>query len=279
MKRVMTFFFLAIFLVACSEVAERPLPKQMLCAQREMDEHHDGIFALYLLSELEDSIGEMPDYIQTRYKLMKSEAEKAKQMQPVYHYQQDDLYHVLRQRDSLLSRQLSEEREAYEQQMSQYRESLRQSHSLQWIGVAVILGIAALLFLLWIRGRHKRTDGTDKPEASTIQPAFSDILLLLGRLADRGEQPTADEWESLRQHVLSLHPDWQHRHGLDKPDITPQDLQLCLLSTTTLRSKQVATLLGVSQQNLRNLRVRFYTRITGLPCHSVEQFMTWVRGE
>ena len=273
----MAFTLLTILLAACSEVDERPFPPQMQYAQREMDENHDGTFALYLLSELEDSIDEMPDYIQTRYKLMKSEAEKTKQMQPAYQYQHDDLYHALRQRDSLFSQQISEEREALEQQRQKYQESLRQNHLWQWLGAVVTLGVVVALYLLWLRHRRKKNDETDKIGASILQPVFSDIILRLGRLADKGEQPTADEWEALRQHVLSLHPDWLHRHGLDSTNVTPQDLQLCLLSTTTLRSKQVATLLGVSQQNLRNLRVRLYTRICGQPCNSVEQFMAWVR--
>lgn len=277
MKRLMAFTLLTILLAACSEVAEHPLPPQMTCAQREMAEHHDGVFALYLLSELEDSVGQMPDYIQTRYEMMKREASRMKQMQPACQYRQDDFYDVIRQRDSLFGLQLCQEREAYEQQMHRYRESLRKSRSWQWLGAAVSLCIAAILSLLWIGRRRKGIGGADKAGPSSSQPAFSDIVLLLGRLADRCEQPTADEWEALRQHVLSLHPDWLHRHGLDRPDVTPQDLQLCLLSTTTLRAKQVATLLGVSQQNLRNLRVRLYARICGQPCNSVEQFMAWVR--
>lgn len=277
MKRLMAFTLLTILLASCSEVDERPLPPQMECAQREMYEHHDGIFALYLLSELEDSIDEMPDYIQTRYRLMKSEAEKTKLIRPAYQYQSDDLYHALRQRDSLFTQQISEEREAFELQRQKYQESLCQIHLLQWLGAVAILGVVVALYLLWLRRGRKKNGGADKIGTPILQPAFSDIILRLGRLADKGEQPTADEWEALRLHVLSLHPDWLHRHGLDRSDITPQDLQLCLLSTTTLRGKQAATLLGVSQQNLRNLRVRLYARICDQPCNSVEQFMAWVR--
>ncbi|MBQ0019939.1 MAG: hypothetical protein KBT39_05385, partial [Bacteroidales bacterium] len=104
------------------------------------------------------------------------------------------------------------------------------------------------------------------------KPAFSEIILHMGKLADMGGQPTADDWEKLHQHILTLHPNWQHSHNLEASHITPQELQLCLLSTTPLRPKQISTLLGVSQQNLRNMRVRLYTRITGQPCTGVEQF-------
>lgn len=189
MKRLMAFTLLTILLASCSEVDERPLPPQMKCAQREMYEHHDGIFALYLLSELEDSIDEMPDYIQTRYRLMKSEAEKTKLIRPAYQYQSDDLYHALRQRDSLFTQQISEEREAFELQSQKYQESLCQIHLLQWLGAVAILGVVVALYLLWLRRGRKKNDGADKIGTPIWQPAFSDIILRLGRLADKGEQP------------------------------------------------------------------------------------------
>lgn len=275
MKRITAIIYSSIILAACNQVVEHPLPPQMTCAQREMDEHHDGVFALYLLSELDDSIGKMPDYIQTRYEMMKSEAEKMKQIQPVYQYRQNDLYDVIRQRDSLFQRQLCEEREAYELQMRNYRENIRQSHSLLLLSIGILLGIATIFTIFWLR-RERKKDKGQKAQDNNKKPAFSEIILHMGKLADMGGQPTADDWEKLHQHILTLHPNWQHRHNLEGSNITPQELQLCLLSTTPLRPKQISTLLGVSQQNLRNMRVRLYTRITGQPCTGVEQFTRWI---
>lgn len=279
MKRITAIFFSCIILAvlaACNQVAEHPLPPQMACAQREMDEHHDGVFALYLLSELDDSIGKMPDYIQTRYRMMKNEAEKMKQIQPVYQYRQNDLYDVIRQRDSLFQRQLSEEREAYEHQMRNYRENIRKNHSLLLLSLGVFLGIVTIFTIFWLNRERKRSKG-QRLNDNSQKPVFNEIILHLSTLADTAGRPTADDWEKLHQYVLAKHPDWLHRHSLANSDLTPQELQLCLLSTTSLRPKQISTLLGVSQQNLRNMRVRLYTRITGQPCSGVEQFTTWIR--
>ncbi len=273
MKRLSILLFIAVLLVGCQGSPERPLPLQMTYAQRELDENKDGVFALYLLSELEDSIGQMPDYIQTRYKAMKAEAEKVKRMHPATHYKAEDIYDAIRQRDSLYQRQLEEERMLYEEQMQQYQRHLAKSSSRQWWGmglVVLVLAGGATLWLLSSRLRRQRRE-----EMRKLMP--NDIEEHLARLADQGVQPTAEEWERLRQHVLQGNPNWEDRLHREDIELTPRDLQLCLLSTTSLRPKQVATLLNISQQNLRNLRVRLYTKVTGEKCVNVDQFVNWAK--
>lgn len=251
------------------------MPLQMTYAQNELDKNKDGVFALYLLSELEDSIDLMPDYIQTRYKAMKAEAEKVKRMHPATHYQAEDIYAAIRQRDSLYQRQLEEERMLYEEQMKQYREHLDESNSHQWWGIALVALAMAVGTLLW--KLNSRRNKRRREEISKLMP--NDIEEQLAKLADLGQQPSAEDWERLRLHILQSNPSWEDKLHIEDVELTPRDLQLCLLSTTSLRSKQVATLLNVSQQNLRNLRVRLYTKVTGEKCINVDQFMNWVRGE
>ncbi len=233
------------------------------------------MFALYLLSELEDSIGQMPDHIQTRYKAMKAEAEKVKRMYPAIHYKAKDMYDIIHQRDSLYQQQLEEERMLYEEQMMQYREHLDKSNQRQWWGLGLVVLAMAGGVLLWkLNGRRRKQK---REEIKKLMP--NDIEEQLARIADMGQQPSTEDWERLRQHILQGNPSWEDKLHRDDIELTPRDLQLCLLTTTSLRPKQVATLLNVSQQNLRNLRVRLYTKVTGEKCINVDQFINWVRNE
>lgn len=274
MKRLPILLLTAVLLLACQGIYERPLPLQMTYAQHELDENKDGVFALYLLSELEDSIHLMPDYIQTRYEAMKAEAEKVKKMQPVHSNMEKDVYDIIHQRDSLYRQQLEEERMLYESRMLEYREHLDKSQSRQWWGVAlVVVAVVALVLLWWLRQRQRRHR---QEEVRKLLP--TGIEQRLATLADMGNQPSAEDWEALRQQVLQTNPQWEDKLHLQDTKLTQRDLQLCLLSTTSLRPKQVATLLDVSQQNLRNLRVRLYNKVTGEKCLNVDQFTEWVKG-
>lgn len=273
MKRIPAFLLAAVLLMACQRSPERPLPLQMTYAQHELDQNKDGVFALYLLSELEDSIDQMPDYIQTRYEAMKAEAEKVKNMHPVHSFRNEDVYEVVRQRDSLYQRQLEEERMLYEARMMEYREHLDQSQSRQWWGLAVLVtNITGLVLLLSLRHRKRKQK---QEEVRKLMP--TSIEQQLATLADMGQQPLAEDWEALHQQVLQAYPQWEAKLHIPDAKLTQRDLQLCLLSTTALRPKQIATLLNVSQQNLRNLRVRLYTKLTGQECVNVNQFTEWMK--
>ena len=63
---------------------------------------------------------------------------------------------------------------------------------------------------------------------------------------------------------------------LEKQSLSRSEMQMCLLSAVDMRQKQVATLLGISPQNLRNQRLRLLARITGQNCDSVADFMVWI---
>lgn len=274
MKRLPLLLLSTVLWVACQKSPERPLPLQMTYAQNELDKNKDGVFALYLLSELEDSIAQMPDHIQTRYKAMKAEAEKVKRMYPAIHYKAENMYDIIHQRDSLYQRQLEEERMLYEEQMMQYREHLDKSNQRQWWGLGLVtVTVMALALLWWLRQRKHRQR---QEEVKKLLP--TGIEQHLATLADMGSQPTAEDWDALHQQVLQANPQWEEKLHVQDTKLTPRDLQLCLLSTTSLRPKQIATLLDVSQQNLRNLRVRLYNKVTGEKCLNVDQFTEWVKG-
>ncbi len=259
--------------MACQGLYERPLPLQMTYAQHELDKNKDGVFALYLLSELEDSIAQMPDYIQTRYEAMKAEAEKVKKMHPADAYHEEHVYDAVRLRDSLYRQQLEEERMLYEARMQEYRRHLDRSQTRQWWGVALVgMSLMGLALLWWLRRRKHRQK---EEEVRRLMP--TDIEQQLSLMADMGQQPSEEVWRALRQHVLTANPQWEDKLHLEDTKLTSRDLQLCLLSTTSLRPKQVATLLNVSQQNLRNLRVRLYNKVTGQKCLNVDQFNEWVK--
>jgi DNA-binding CsgD family transcriptional regulator len=75
----------------------------------------------------------------------------------------------------------------------------------------------------------------------------------------------------------------QERHPrlikeLQQMNLSRSELQMCLLSAIDLRQKQVATLLGISPQNLRNQRLRLLARITGRQADSVADFNEWIEG-
>lgn len=273
MKHKLWIILLCSVLPACQRAPERPMPLQMTYAQRELEMRKDGVFALYLLSELEDSIGQMPTFIQVHYKAMKSEAERMVQLQSSTLHEITDFNTAIRQRDSIYQCQLAEERAAYEMQMKQYRDDLYRIRTQQRMAVlfVVLMGIIITCYL-GIRFHRRRS------RQKTIERLMpSDIEQRLMQLADRGQQPSAEDWDSLRRFILQSHPRWEDKLRYARNPLNSQDLQLCLLSTTNLRPKQIATLLNVSQQNLRNLRVRLYTKATGLPCSSVDAFLDWVK--
>ena len=63
---------------------------------------------------------------------------------------------------------------------------------------------------------------------------------------------------------------------LEKQSLSRSEMQMYLLSAVDMRQKQVATLLGISPQNLRNQRLRLLARIKGQNCDSVADFTVWI---
>ncbi|MBR6129005.1 MAG: hypothetical protein IKQ07_05175, partial [Bacteroidaceae bacterium] len=112
-----------------------------------------------------------------------------------------------------------------------------------------------------------------KPTAEP-QPVFNEIVQRMEELADGGQQPMAEEWEQLCVFVRDRYPSLLRT--LEKQSLSRSEMQMCLLSAVDMRQKQVATLLGISPQNLRNQRLRLLARITGQNCDSVADFMVWI---
>ena len=134
------------------------------------------------------------------------------------------------------------------------------------LGVLVMMLIAALVIIFRRR---------NKPMAEP-QPIFNEIISRMEQLADGGQQPSAEEWEQLHTFVRDRYPLLLRK--LEKQNLSRSEMQMCLLSAVELRQKQVATLLNISPQNLRNQRLRLLSRIKGQPCDSVSDFTDWLRG-
>lgn len=133
------------------------------------------------------------------------------------------------------------------------------------LGVLVMMLIAALVIIFRRR---------NKPMAEP-QPIFNEIISRMEQLADGGQQPSAEEWEQLHAFVRDRYPLLLRK--LEKQNLSRSEMQMCLLSAVELRQKQVATLLNISPQNLRNQRLRLLCRIKGQPCDSVSDFTDWLR--
>ncbi len=138
-----------------------------------------------------------------------------------------------------------------------------------WTGAFIILAALILIAVLWIMYRRRR-----KPTAEP-QPVFNEIVQRMEELADGGQQPTAEEWEQLCVFVRDRYPSLLRT--LEKQSLSRSEMQMCLLSAVDMRQKQVATLLGISPQNLRNQRLRLLSRIKGQPCESVSDFIAWLK--
>ena len=133
------------------------------------------------------------------------------------------------------------------------------------LGVLVMMLIAALVIIFRRR---------NKPMAEP-QPIFNEIISRMEQLADGGQQPSAEEWEQLHAFVRDRYPLLLRK--LEKQNLSRSEMQMCLLSAVDMRQKQVATLLNISPQNLRNQRLRLLSRIKGQPCDSVSDFTDWLR--
>lgn len=174
--------------------------------------------------------------------------------------QADMAFHLAAVRDSILRTQYLTEGED-----ARSRPTPSPSPRRGVTGKAIIAFlIAAAIAAAWMR--HRR-----RPEAEA--PVFTEIVQRMEQLSDVGQQPSADEWESLRQLVQERHPALMK--ALQRADLSRSEMQMCLLSAVDLRQKQVATLLGISPQNLRNQRLRLLSR-SGLSSDSVQDFTRWM---
>ena len=132
----------------------------------------------------------------------------------------------------------------------------------------LLLAALVLTGSLWIAFLRRK-----KPTAEP-QPVFNEIVQRMEELADGGQQPSAGEWEQLHAFVRDRYPTLLRT--LEKQNLSRSEMQMCLLSAVDMRQKQVATLLSISPQNLRNQRLRLLSRIKGQPCDSVADFTTWL---
>ena len=137
-----------------------------------------------------------------------------------------------------------------------------------YIHYYLLLSALVLIGSLWIAFLRRK-----KPTAEP-QPVFNEIVQRMEELADGGQQPTAEEWEQLHAFVRDRFP--ALLRTLEKQSLSRSEMQMCLLSAVDMRQKQVATLLGISPQNLRNQRLRLLARIKGQNCDSVADFTVWI---
>ena len=181
--------------------------------------------------------------------------------------QADIIHRCAAARDSLLRSQYHSQESLSEPSI--VNNDAREEHSSPIpyfiLGVLVMMLIAALVIIFRRR---------NKPMAEP-QPIFNEIISRMEQLADSGQQPSAEEWERLHAFVRDRYPLLLRK--LEKQNLSRSEMQMCLLSAVELRQKQVATLLNISPQNLRNQRLRLLSRIKGQPCESVSDFTDWLR--
>ena len=142
------------------------------------------------------------------------------------------------------------------------------SHATSYIPYFILAGFVVIVGAAIMYRRNRKPK--DEP-----QPIFNEIVCRMEQLADNGQQPAAEEWEQLHTYVRDRYPLLLRK--LEKQDLSRSEIQMCLLSAIDLRQKQVATLLNISPQNLRNQRLRLLSRIKGQSCDSVSDFIAWLK--
>lgn len=179
--------------------------------------------------------------------------------------QSDIIHRCAAARDSLLRSQYHSQDNLSEPAIA--NNDAKEEHS-SLIPYIILVAIALIaVFVIMLRRRRKPTN---EP-----QPIFNEIISRMEQLADGGQQPSAEEWEQLHAFVRDRYPLLLRK--LEKQNLSRSEMQMCLLSAVELRQKQVATLLNISPQNLRNQRLRLLCRIKGQPCESVSDFTDWLR--
>ena len=179
--------------------------------------------------------------------------------------QADIIHRCAAARDSLLRSQYHSQQNLSEPAI--VNNDTKEEHS-SLIPYIILVAIALIaVFVIMLRRRRKPTN---EP-----QPIFNEIISRMEQLADGGQQPSAEEWEQLHAFVRDRYPLLLRK--LEKQNLTRSEIQMCLLSAVDMRQKQVATLLNISPQNLRNQRLRLLNRIKGQPCDSVSDFIAWLK--
>ena len=179
--------------------------------------------------------------------------------------QADIIHRCAAARDSLLRSQYHSQQNLSEPAI--VNNDTKEEHS-SLIPYIILVAIALIaVFVIMLRRRRK--------PMNEPQPIFNEIISRMEQLADGGQQPSAEEWEQLHAFVRDRYPLLLRK--LEKQNLSRSEMQMCLLSAVELRQKQVATLLNISPQNLRNQRLRLLNRIKGQPCDSVSDFTDWLR--
>lgn len=265
MKRLACIFAIVLAFLACQQKVEKShdVPLQLTYAEQLIDEGNNMAFALFLLDELEDSIDMMSDSIQTRYHVARSIAFT------LYELNVDD---------SVLETNLVKEMQSINKQTRSFHQrNTQEAHTRQLIfyGILGFLILVSLVFgyLYWRKAR-KTSALQQQVEQTQAEPAplFQKMEDTFEQIADVGRCPNVEEWEQMHCYLCSTYPLLTPFLEEHQDTLSTTELRLCLLTCTSIRQKQVATLLGVSQQNLRNIKVRLCAKLTGNECSSVQVF-------
>lgn len=224
---------------------------------------------MFLLEELEDSLSRMPDSIQTRFHIAKSIAITIDETLP------DDS--ALRANVVREMRQLDQQTRLSHQHSF---ENIHRNRLILWTSLAFFLITLAVLSYFYIKKIKRRkviVEVPIEPLPSQPSPLFQTIENTFEQLANEGHSPDAEGWEQMHTHLCTSYPRLASFLEEQQGILNTTELQLCLLTCTNIRQKQVATLLGVSPQNLRNLKVRLYAKLTGTECASVQVFSDFIR--
>lgn len=274
MKKLTYILALCLVFLSCRKDEEEPqdVPLQLTYAEHLIEGRQNMPLALFLLEELEDSIKVMSDSVQTRYHLAKSLA-----------FSIDALSADMEPLDSASRNTIIQELLELDTQTRNYHQrNTLQAHVKQLL-IYGVLGLLAIVigvfgYLYWRKAR--KTSALKlliKKVSSKPTPLFMKAEESFEQIADNGRCPTSEEWEQMHAYLCCIYPGLTPFLEKHQSALNNTELQLCLLTCTNIRQKQVATLLSVSPQNLRNLKVRLYAKLTGQECSSVQMFSDFIK--
>jgi DNA-binding CsgD family transcriptional regulator len=89
----------------------------------------------------------------------------------------------------------------------------------------------------------------------------------------KGHLNTDNEWEYIKQHFEAVHPDFFVKLKEKAPDLTENDLHLCVYFSIGMTSKQIAQILSVLPKTVNTARYRMKKKIGLMENESLEDFL------
>ena len=92
----------------------------------------------------------------------------------------------------------------------------------------------------------------------------SDIYRRFEHMSFRGQQPTCEEWERIRQQIYLCYPGFKEFLTKHKIYINDKEYKTCLLIRIGLKPTIISTMLGVSSSYITELRAKMLQKLFGM---------------